>query len=435
MGWPPRTYLRAVSPHFELLSRADRATTLQTAQHLERVYALWSQVFYRIWDRPGALAERMQDGAVAPTQRQRMRVYLLADRAAYLETLGVAEQNIGLSVGYYHPQRRMSFFYPAAGWEETLVHELTHQMFIEVAGGDPETGNHHGIWLVEGVALYMESLFSHGTYWTVGGIDAERVQTARYRGVRDGFWPAWAEFHAGGLDAWKQSPDVARFYSHAIGLTHVFLDRMGAATKRVFLDRLRATYHEGASTAPLLAVLGDDEPTARNRYQDLLVLQDDDIRMLHRIQARPQDLVACGSQLSPGTWNQVGEIAVKCQWLDLSFTNASDADLTWLDRLQHLRRLSLEGTRAGKRSIALAASLRQIEDLDLTGCPIDDDVLLPLAHHPTLQTLWLGQTRIGPAALQTLRTIPRLTRCDLTGTAISQSEIDAFQQFLANRAQ
>ncbi len=431
LGWPAQSYLRAVSPHFELLSRADRPTTLQTAQRLEQVYALWSQLFYPVWSQPGTLAGRLRGSAPSPPGHQRMHVYLLKDRQEYLETLGVAEQNIDLSIGYYHPQRRMSFFYPAPGWEETLFHELTHQMFIEVADGNPETGNQHSIWMVEGVALYMESLEPHGTFWTVGGVDAARVQTARYRGVRDGFWPPWDAFHAGGLDVWKRDPALPQLYTHAVGLTHVFLDRLGRDERDAFLNHLRATYLEGATTEPLRSILGTDETTAKNRYQDLLILQNEDVRVLHQCQARPTELVACGSRFDPTAWSRFGNIVERCEWLDVSFSNATDADLQWLDQLRELRRLSLEGTRVGRQTVARSATLPKLRELDLTGCTIDDAALLPLARHRTLQTLWLGQTRITSQALETLRTVAQLKRCDLTGTSIPADEIEAFQQFLA----
>ena len=69
--------------------------------------------------------------------------------------------------------------------------------------------------MIEGIALYAESLRKQDDYWTIGGRDAPRMQTARYRGVRDGNWPDWQAFSSGATETWKSDPAVARLYTHS----------------------------------------------------------------------------------------------------------------------------------------------------------------------------------------------------------------------------
>jgi hypothetical protein len=98
------------------------------------------------------------------------------------------ERNIGISTGFYDPNRKMALFY----WDgqktmETVVHELAHQFFFEASSQDValDTDNGPGFWIIEGIALYMESM---STRACGAGILADR------RGVA----AADADFAAGG---------------------------------------------------------------------------------------------------------------------------------------------------------------------------------------------------------------------------------------------
>jgi len=435
-GWPARSYNRVQTPHFMLTSRADTRASIEIAQRLEAAHALWSQLFFEQWAKPGQLAAKLAGETSAWNESRKMEVILLKDREEYIETLGVREANIGVSVGYYNNRSKQSFFYPSEELQATFFHELTHQLFSESSRIDTlnDAGSQGGIWILEGIALYMESLRSHGTYWTVGGIDAPRMQTARYRAVRDGYWPAWNTFAGGTIDQWKEDPNVALYYAHSAGLTHALFDLLPAANTKSdtksardsYMAALTATY-EGRPTSSLglLRQLAEDEEAAKLKYQALMTVTDEQLTALNRSGVQVTELVLAGSEFQPETWQVLGEQR-KLQWLDLSFCNCLSRDLGWLGGLKQLERLSVEGSAVDGAVMKQVAELKALEELDLSGCAIDDRALQALRGHPKLEILWLTNTQVTDAALPILGTLPNLKACDIGGTKITPAAWDAF---------
>ena len=430
-GWPAGSYSRIETPNFVLTTRADPRASLELARLMERFYAVWRQLFYPLWSPPGILTKKFS-GQALPWERTRgMSIVLLRDRDEYLQVLGIGEANAGVSVGYYAPQRQTSFFYPAAESALTLYHELTHQLLAEATYGDSAargtlTG---GVWLMEGIAMYMESLVDRGGYWTVGGNDAPRLQTARYRAIRDRYWVDWSPFVDGQVEQWKQDPQIALLYAQAAGLTHMFMDDLAQpAARQRLLASLMGIYQNQTEFSPLLPLLGSDPAGAQAAYQRALTLDDQDVQQLAAAALPCRSLVLAGSQLSADSWNELQKLTAKLEWFDVSLSNATSADLLWLPQAQALKRLSVEATRCDGELVKKAAQLPELQELDLSGCPVDDQALLPLAGHRQLHTLWLTGTSVTQASFDLLRQLPNLKFCHVEGTQISD---EAWEQFRA----
>ncbi len=429
-GWPAKSYSRIETPNFQLTTRAGKKESVELARQLETFYALWQQVFYPLWARPGFIEKKLS-GSYTPWKpsRDEIEVVLLRDREDYLDFLGVAEKNIGVSVGYYRPQARKSFFYPAPNSSATLFHELTHQLLAEAThiGAQVDVGSDRDFWLVEGIALYMESLANRGNYWTLGGVESPRLQTARYRAVRDGFWPAWSEFTAGSMDSWKQDPNIARLYTHAAGLTHVFLDGLDGqpGSREAWMRSLTSVYQGRGDFGELWKRLGGDDRAAQRHYQAWMTLADSDIQALSATGRRVSDLVLAGSQLSNESWQSLAQ-QTGLTWLDVSFSNARSEDLRWISELKSLRRLSVEGTRVDGKLLPHVAQLPNLAELDLSGCAIDDQALRQLSGNRSIRTLWLTGTQVTEDCLETLASCPNLQFCDIAETAIEPESWEAF---------
>lgn len=430
-GWPAGSYSRIQTPHFLLTTRADTQDSVRLATAMEEFYALWRQMFFPFWATPGVLQKRFA-GQNTPWERSSEHaVTLLRDRADYLEVLRLAEKNAEVSVGYYAPTIQKSFFYPDAGLQATFFHELTHQLFAEASNiqAVADAGSQAGIWQIEGIAMYMESLQNQGSYWTVGGIDSPRLQTARYRALRDGTWVDWTQFTQAGAESWKQDPQIARLYTQSIGLTHIFMDQLKQPEARqVFYNSLIANYQNQPQFNDLFAMLGGQNAAAQVAYQQALKLSDSDIERLCESESKCTSLVLAGSELSPASWQLLASLAPALEWLDLSFTNAKSEDLLWLSAASELKRLSLEGTYANAGILPTVKTLTQLEELDLSGCDIDDEALALLQNHPNLETLWLTKTKVTVAALPILASLGKLQVCDVEGSGISPT---AWQQFLS----
>lgn len=430
-GWPAGSYSRIETPHFELTTRGDPQSSVKLAQLMERFYAMWRQVFYPLWSTPGALTKKFEGRNVAWERATEMSVVLLADREDYLKLLGIAEQNAAVSVGYYAPHKQMSFFYAAPNYEVTLFHELTHQLIAEATNFDasPEAGSTGGVWLTEGIALYMESLMDRGSYWTVGGIDASRLQTARYRALRDGYWADWQTFTTGPGTAWKEDPQIGLLYTQATGLMHLFMDRLSQpAARDALMQALISVYQTQPEFDPLLGLLTSDGVVPQTAYQRELLLGDADVHALCTGRLPCESLVLARSQLTRDSWRKLEALANHLQWLDLSHSNATAADLEWLGTARQLQRLSVEGTRCDGNLVRHVAALPQLQELDVSGCPIDDAALEPLRGHPHLETLWLTRTQVTDAVLETLDTLPALRFCHIDGSGITAAAWEAFER-------
>ncbi len=430
--WPAKSYSRIQTPHFLLTTRAAARESIQLAKRLEAAHALWSQIFFDQWASPGLLTQRLEGGNQPWGEPRRMQVFLLKDRNDYVETLGSGEDNIAASVGYYNPGAKKSFFYPGPNLEATFIHELTHQLFSESShlAAVPHPGSQGGVWLLEGIAVYMESLAEHDHYWTLGGIEAPRLQTARYRAVRDGYWPNWQSFAAGSMEAWKADPQVSLYYAQAAGLTHACLDLMPdrELSRDAYLRALAGVY-AGRSQAgsEIRDLLGSDDEQAQLAYRRLLTVSADQLAALIDSGFQAHDLVLAGSQLDRQQWQSLSELT-QLKWLDLSFSNADNAGLTWLGNLRQLERLSVEGTQVNGQLLPLIAGLKQLNELDLSSCAIDDAALEVLRGHSGIQTLWLTNTPVSDACLEILASLPNLTTCDVAGTRITPAAWQEFEQ-------
>ena len=429
-GWPAGSYSRIETAHFNIVTRATPKESIELARRMEEFYVLWSQYFFNLWAPPGLVTEKLSGKNRPWPKHKGMEVFILADRSDYLRTLGVAEDNIGVSVGYYNPGAKKSFFYPDQNLQATLVHELTHQLLLEATKISPrsDAGADGGIWQIEGMALYMESLKEMTGYWTIGGVDASRIQTARYRAVRDGYWPTWDSFATGKMAQWKADSSIARLYTHAAGMTHYFLDLNKPEERNSYIRALVDLYQGNArSSLPLLESISADEEKAKVLYQNRLIVDDKAIGWFGN---DIEDLVLCGSELTSDSWEKLARFK-NVEWLDVSFSNFKDEDVEAIAELTELRRLSLEGTGCGARAVSLAASLPHLEELDLSGMPIDSAALLPLKAHPSLKILWLTNTSVTKTAFPVLESIENLSQCDVEGSQISSSD---WQQFTSNNA-
>lgn len=428
--WPARSYSRIQTPHFMVTTRADKRQSIAIAKRLEAAHALWCQMFYDVWAAKGLLKKKLGGDTTAWRETRKMEVFLLKDRDDYIDTLQQNEANIGVSVGYYNAVAKKSFFYPSESLDATFFHELTHQLFSESSQFESvfDVGSSGGVWLLEGVAVYMESLRDHDHFWTVGGVEAPRMQTARYRAVRDGYWPEWRTFVAGTIDAWKQDPNVAMNYSHAAGLTHSLLDLHAERkkTRAMYLAALEAVYAgRGDAGVELLTLLGDDDMKAKIAYQDMMTISDEQALALQQSDVKPRELVLAGSKLEATTWAGFAD-QTELRWLDVSFSNITQADMAWLSDFNELERLSVEGTAVDGRILPIVNRLRKLNELDLSGCAISDTELESLRGNAAIQTLWITNTRVTNASLNTLASLRNLRMCDVSGTQI---EAEAWMDF------
>src|SRR5438128_533993 len=117
---------------------------------------------------------------------------------------------------------------------------------------------------------------------------------------------------------------------------------------------------------------------------------------------------------------EIGDLALRfvgriprLEELNLSHTSVSDAGLASF--LNALRRLKLSHTNV--RGVALGR-LTTLEELDLSGAPVNDESAKQLAQLVNLRKLRLSYTDLTDAAYAGLKSLPRLEHLDLAGNDV-----------------
>ena len=151
--------------------------------------------------------------------------------------------NIEISIGVYMEQpRRAYFFAGGVGTDRTLYHEATHQLFHESRPVDPNVGRKNNFWIIEGIAMFMESLRQEDGYYVLGGFDDQRLHAAKYRLLHDHFYVPLGEFVDIGMEGLQKDPRIGKLYSQAAGLTHFLVFFDGSRYRDALVSYLVAVY-------------------------------------------------------------------------------------------------------------------------------------------------------------------------------------------------
>lgn len=416
LGFSAGRYWLVESEHFSVLTNDSEVAGQALVAELENLYSVWQQLFFGYWSSRSALERRFERGVVPSRAVDRHKVVLFDSRERYLATLKRSEPLIDLTVGIYLEPQRRAFFY-SGSQRDIWFHEVTHQLFSETGRVAPGTGLKSNFWIVEGVALYMESLQPMTGYYISGGVDASRLQFARYRLLTEKFYMPLEQLVQLGRRELQEHENIRRLYSQSAGLTHYLMHYRRGAYRTALVDYLQALY-QGRTNDRMLAELTDTAFEQHDRqYLADLNVSDGDLRFLTR-PPDAEELALGNTSVTAGGIKHLVELT-KLRWLDLTATNVDDQAFSQLAGLEQLEHLVLERTKISDRSMPVIAKFRKLEILDLTSCDVTDDGLRQLTPLTGLKELWLAGTRITDAGLQHLRGLNKLETLDVNGTGVT----------------
>ncbi len=421
-GWASNKYWRVDSEHFELTTNASARAGQQVATYLERVHTAWQQLFYPYWTVPGRLAARFQgeDRSLGPDRV--FAVVLFSDRNEYMQQLSRSEPRIGMSVGYYSQNHKTAFFYAGDDAARTTwVHESTHQFFQESGTVAPQVGERENFWVVEGVALYMESLLDHGAYATTGGVDADRLQFARFRKLSQGYYVPLDQLVGYGREQMQKDANIRQLYSQSAGLTHFLIHGNEGRWMRPFVDYVMTVYRGVGQHQTLQARIGQPYAQLDQSYPGFLNVTDADMAF---VDPGARSLCLGHTEVTDAGLAKVPGCS-ELRWLDLSFTSATNDGVTHFASAHHLDQLNLEKTAITDAALDTVAHFAQLHELDLSQTAVTDRGLSKLSRLAHLQILWLTGTQVtdqGLAALTSLRDLEQLNvrSTRVTAAAIKQ---------------
>jgi hypothetical protein len=183
----------------------------------------------------------MFDGRPRPlSARAQHHVVYFRDRDDYKLAMRGTMPDIETS-GVYR-MGRAYFFADKKNDDRTLYHEATHQLFHESRPVAPEVGQKANFWIVEGIAMYMESLRQEDGFYVLGGMDDDRMHAARYRLLEDKWYVPLSEFSGYGSAKIQNDPRIAKLYSQAAGLANFLVYYDGGRYRDALVAYLVAIY-------------------------------------------------------------------------------------------------------------------------------------------------------------------------------------------------
>lgn len=433
LGWKRGTYRRIQSPHFRIVSQA--ALGRDDAERLELLYDVWRQVFFRFAARPGALAARIAGGDEPLFKPKQHQIVIFRDRNAYVTALQKLQPKIGLTTGLYDDRDQISYLYDATNAKgeldptvaATWFHEVTHQLIQETIGDRTTPGENGNFWIVEGLALYFESLTNRGDYCTLGGWDADRLQFVRYftlAGQKSVGLQALAALSKADVQDHKE---IRELYRQAAGFAHLLMDDQGGAYRESTLHYLAAVYQHLARGDALQTNLRTSPAEIDARLPAFLQVRDADLANADAATLKNLSLGRT-AVTDAGLLRLRG--AKRLEWLDLSGTAVTDEGLAILDETPSLRQLFLERTKVSAASLPRIARLKQLEELDLSGLPIRDADLAALSALSNLKILHLSGTEVSDAGILTLKTLRRMEELRVEQTKVTPQGLERLQKLL-----
>lgn len=427
LAWPAGKYWRADSPHFSVSTNLNAQAAEHVAGLLERHHQLWRQLFVRYWTSEHALRKAFAGGSPPRPSRRRHHVVLFADREQFVRHLKPLEPQIDLALGVYRDKDRTTYlYYGKPDLHSTWFHEITHQLFQETTSARHEVAVHDHFWIVEGIAMYMESARWQDNYFIVGGFESPRLQVARFRLRSEGYYLPLEELNGLGKSQLQLHPDIRRLYTQSAGMAHFFMDGKNGRYRQKFIAAVADLYRRPRQSESLPSRLAVEPHRLDDQYGQFLDVTDADLLELPHV-AGVRQLVLGHTQVTDDGLHALRE-ADSLEWLDLASLPITDRGLEALPDSRSLRRLNLEGTRITDASLAHVGQFEALEELDLSAVRITDTGLSGLMPLRKLKVLWLSNTATSADGIRQLAALPGLQQLDITGTRVTRQEWSALRQ-------
>ncbi len=169
-GWDVET------EHYVVRTNHSLESGVALGDKLEQLYRVWKQLFVRYFATEQQVRELFNPKSRKRIETPRFRVVYLRTKDEYVRALQPSFPQIEISTGIYVESTRRTYFYAGEQDDQrTLFHEATHQLFHEsrpVARNVAARGN---FWIIEGIAMYMESLHREDGFHVLGGFDDVRM--------------------------------------------------------------------------------------------------------------------------------------------------------------------------------------------------------------------------------------------------------------------
>ncbi|WP_254511356.1 leucine-rich repeat domain-containing protein [Anatilimnocola floriformis] len=400
-GWQQGKYWRVDSKHWRIATNQSGAAGVELAKKLEDFHWLWKQTFFEFWSSRAELEQGITNQRPLPEPGIQLNVLLFRTRDEYVKYLS-SQPNIGLTQGFYSDAQQTSIFFVGDETvQPTWFHEAAHQLFQQWRGTPQGVGEKQNFWMVEGAAMHVESLQNHGSHWTVGGWQADRLQIPRYRVLNGDKGLPLQQLVALGRDQVQSSADIRKIYSQSAATAHFLFDHESPMYRSAGGTLLREIYRQNDQRTSLAQLTGASFEELDAGYLKSLQVTDDDLLTTPGL-ARLRNLALGRTQVTAKGLAAL-TVCSELRWLELSGLPVDDAAFANFKNCTKLDQLFLDGTQLTDKSLPLIATFTNLEELDLSNTKLTDEAVPALSKLRKLKTLHVTGSGITAAGVQKLK--------------------------------
>lgn len=219
------------SEHFKLLTNHSLEEGVRMSRRLEHFYRAWKLLFFNYLVSDEILL-RLFEGQPGKIAAARCEVFVYRDKEDYVANLQEFEARIAESNGFYHARRKRSYFFPvcetmdeyeADAARKTLYHEAAHQLFQEARATTKTPASRCNFWLVEGIAMFMETFRIEENRYVFGDIEDPRLYAAAYHRLEGNFYIPFQVLVKRSSAEFVEHPRLTSLYSQSAGMTHFLM--------------------------------------------------------------------------------------------------------------------------------------------------------------------------------------------------------------------
>ncbi len=269
-GWDIET------EHYRIRTNHSIEAAVSLGEKLENLNRVWRQIFLGYYssaaDVEALLAGRATAGdrSTGEVDRPRMEVVYFRNKEQYHQAL-----KSDVSMGLYVPENRTAYFYAGSeDSERTMYHEATHQLFQQSRPVAVNAGEKANCWLIEGIAMYMETFRREGDCFVLGGLGDVRLEAARYHLAKNDFYVPFEKLVRMGVRDIQTHPEIAKLYSQIAAMTSFLVHYDGGRYRDALVKCLAATY-DGNQDPDLLAhATGTDYTELDKQYRAYMKIKE-----------------------------------------------------------------------------------------------------------------------------------------------------------------
>ncbi|MCS7236769.1 MAG: hypothetical protein NZ899_00685 [Thermoguttaceae bacterium] len=202
---------------YRIITNHSLEVGVRLAEGLDRFYQVWRQLFVRFYATEAqvlALFDGQARSTLPPLPQ--MRIVCFANQEDFRDAMRPIFpiiDKVNITGVYYGPKRIAYFFWSEPPDWPNFFHEATHQLFSETRWTSPTAGARQNFWVIEGVALYMQTLKEENGFFVLGGWESQRVCEARYNLFNRGKHIPLEELVKLGMESFQAFEDLGALYS------------------------------------------------------------------------------------------------------------------------------------------------------------------------------------------------------------------------------